>query len=135
MSAVTVSSSNTVPARAWADTRDRLWTLLRVTTQVDRFHTLHEQTARQDPGIARWMADHPMKVLAHAADWHGLVRTTGVGLHEKAMAAPGSPSPDSVPTDGRGAPHAARMWTLGYTELDRRGAEVLLAHQPCVPCQ
>ena len=68
--------SNTVPARAWVDTRDRLWTLLRVTTQVDHFHTLHEKTARQDPGIAQWMADHPMKVLAHAADWHRLVRTT-----------------------------------------------------------
>ncbi|MFD6821957.1 Wadjet anti-phage system protein JetD domain-containing protein [Streptomyces sp. NPDC060085] len=68
--------SNTVPARAWVDTRDRLWTLLRVTTQVSHFHTLHEQTARQDPGIARWMADHPMKALAHAADWHQLVRTT-----------------------------------------------------------
>lgn len=67
--------SNTVPARAWVDTRDRLWTLLRVTHQVDHFHTLHGQTARQDPGIAQWMADHPMKVLTHAADWQRLVRT------------------------------------------------------------
>lgn len=67
--------SHTVPARAWVDTRPALWALLGVTAQVDRFHTLRERIARQDPGIAQWMADHPMKVLAHAADWHRLVRT------------------------------------------------------------
>lgn len=41
--------SHTVPVRAWVDTRHHIWTLLGVTTQVDRFHTLREHTARHAP--------------------------------------------------------------------------------------
>ncbi|MEU2916390.1 Wadjet anti-phage system protein JetD domain-containing protein [Streptomyces massasporeus] len=67
--------SNTVPVRAWVDTRDLLWTLLDVTAEVELFHTLREQTAQHASDLARWMADHPMKVLAHAPAWHRLVRT------------------------------------------------------------
>ncbi|MFD9124522.1 Wadjet anti-phage system protein JetD domain-containing protein [Kitasatospora sp. NPDC059571] len=68
--------SNTVPDRACVETREHLWALLGVTDQVDRFHALHDQTAGHAPDLAQWMADHPMKVLAHEADWHRLVRTT-----------------------------------------------------------
>ncbi|MCX5232993.1 Wadjet anti-phage system protein JetD domain-containing protein [Streptomyces sp. NBC_00233] len=67
--------SQTVPARACVETRPALWALLGVTAEVDRFHTLYEHTAVQEPGLARWMADHPMKVLLHAAVWHQLVHT------------------------------------------------------------
>ncbi|MFZ3494666.1 Wadjet anti-phage system protein JetD domain-containing protein [Streptomyces sp. 5.8] len=67
--------SHTLPARAWVDTRLALWALLGVTDLVDRFHTLYEHTALHYPGLARWMADHPMKVLLHTAAWHQLVRT------------------------------------------------------------
>jgi hypothetical protein len=71
------TSSHTVAGRVWVDTRQDLWTLLRVTAQVDHFHALHDQTARDAPDLARWMADHPMKVLAHAPTWHQLVRIAG----------------------------------------------------------
>lgn len=67
--------SHTVPVRAWVEKRPDLWTLLDVTDQVDRFHALHEHTGLHDSGLAQWMTHHPMKVLAHAAVWHQLVRT------------------------------------------------------------
>lgn len=67
--------SQTVPTRAWVETRPALWALLGVTDQVNRFHTLYERTAQHDPDLARWMADHPMKALLHTAVWHQLVRT------------------------------------------------------------
>jgi hypothetical protein len=69
------TSSHTVASRVWVDARQDLWTLLRVTAQVDQFHALHDQTAQEAPDLARWMADHPMKVLLHTAVWHQLVRT------------------------------------------------------------
>lgn len=69
------TSSHTVAGRVWVDTRQDLWTLLRVTSQVDHFHTLHDQTAHDAPDLARWMAEHPMKVLTHAAAWPRLVHT------------------------------------------------------------
>ncbi|MFJ3981306.1 Wadjet anti-phage system protein JetD domain-containing protein [Streptomyces fungicidicus] len=67
--------SNTVPVRAWVDTRDNLWTLLHVTTEVKLFHTLYQQAAQHAPDLAQWMADHPMKVIAHTSAWHRLVHT------------------------------------------------------------
>ncbi|MEV6886054.1 Wadjet anti-phage system protein JetD domain-containing protein [Streptomyces sp. NPDC051135] len=67
--------AQTVPARAWVETRPALWALLGVTAQVDHFHRLCERTALHGPGLVGWMADHPMKVLPHAEVWHQLVRT------------------------------------------------------------
>ncbi|TCR15903.1 Wadjet anti-phage system protein JetD domain-containing protein [Streptomyces sp. BK205] len=69
------TSSHTIAGRVWIESRQDLWTLLRVTAQVDRFHALHDQTAHDAPDLAQWMASHPMRVLTHAAAWHQLVRT------------------------------------------------------------
>ncbi|WP_405419135.1 Wadjet anti-phage system protein JetD domain-containing protein [Streptomyces erythrochromogenes] len=66
--------SQTVPAQARIESRHALWALLGVTAEVDHFHVLHEHTALSAPGLARWMADHPMKVLRRSAVWHQLVR-------------------------------------------------------------
>ncbi|MFG2785763.1 Wadjet anti-phage system protein JetD domain-containing protein [Streptomyces prunicolor] len=69
------TSPHTIAGRVWIDSRQDLWTLLRVTAQVDHFHALHDQTAHDAPDLAQWMASHPMKVLTHAAAWPQLVRT------------------------------------------------------------
>ncbi|MFM9613510.1 Wadjet anti-phage system protein JetD domain-containing protein [Streptomyces niveiscabiei] len=67
--------SNTIPERVWVDTREDLWAVLDVRTQVDLFHDLHIRTTRQDPHLGQWMATHPMKVLQAHAHWQRLVDT------------------------------------------------------------
>ncbi|MFK0194237.1 Wadjet anti-phage system protein JetD domain-containing protein [Kitasatospora sp. NPDC090308] len=67
--------SNTIPERVWIDTRENLWAVLGVGTQVDLFHDLHTWTAQLDPDLARWMTAHPMKTLQAHAQWQQLVDT------------------------------------------------------------
>ncbi|KJS58259.1 Wadjet anti-phage system protein JetD domain-containing protein [Streptomyces rubellomurinus] len=67
--------TNTIPDRAWIDTRENLWALLSVDTQVDLFHTLHSRAIDHDQDLAQWMATHPMKVLQAHAHWQRVVDT------------------------------------------------------------
>ena len=66
---------NRLPCRAWIDTSDRLWGLLGVTRQAQRYIELLQLTRRAAPVLAAWVAEHPAKVLTHQADWSALVNT------------------------------------------------------------
>jgi hypothetical protein len=66
---------NTVPNRAWVDSYEQLWSVLRVAHEVRRFDALFEETSRSEPMLVGWMAEHPMKVLAVADSWMRIVAT------------------------------------------------------------
>jgi hypothetical protein len=67
--------TNRVPCRAWIDSQHQLWTLLRVSRQVDTFLGLLDTTHTTAPRLLDWMAAYPMKVLAHESRWASLVNT------------------------------------------------------------
>ncbi|GAA0917802.1 DUF3322 and DUF2220 domain-containing protein [Virgisporangium aurantiacum] len=67
--------ANLVPARAWLDTPEQLWSVLGVTPRVRRFTDLVSDTRRDAPTLVSFMTAQPMKVLAHEAVWPALVRT------------------------------------------------------------
>jgi hypothetical protein len=66
---------NTVPARAWVDSYDQLWSLLRVVRDASRFEGLCEETSQSEPVLLGWMVEHPLKVLALADDWTRILGT------------------------------------------------------------
>ena len=66
---------NTVPGRAWVDTYDQLWSLLRVVSDARRFEALFEETSQSEPVLLGWMVEHPMKVLTLADDWTRILGT------------------------------------------------------------
>lgn len=66
---------NTVPGRAWVDSYDQLWSLLRVVRDAHRFEALCEETSQSEPVLLGWMVEHPMKVLTLADDWTRILGT------------------------------------------------------------
>lgn len=63
--------TNTIPARAWLDSYDDAWALLRTGGQVRRLEELHR--AADEAGVAEWVARHPMKALELADRWDQLL--------------------------------------------------------------
>ncbi|GII32872.1 Wadjet anti-phage system protein JetD domain-containing protein [Planotetraspora mira] len=73
--------TNNLPARAWIDDYDQLWTLLNVHGDVKRFQ--EHLAATELPGVAAWMAINPMKVLEIADRWPEM-NATVAWIHERA---------------------------------------------------
>ncbi|MEU7641300.1 Wadjet anti-phage system protein JetD domain-containing protein [Streptomyces sp. NPDC039016] len=68
---------NRVPARVWIERREDLWTLLGVTSTVNRYASLLAAAREMLPPLAAWMAVHPMKVVQREADWPRLQAAIG----------------------------------------------------------
>jgi hypothetical protein len=66
---------NTIPGRAWLDSYDQTWALLRVGSDVRRLTELIE--AACGTRLVPWVASHPMRALGHADAWDKLLATVG----------------------------------------------------------
>jgi hypothetical protein len=64
---------NRVPGRAWLDSYDDTWALLRVGPDVRRLTELIE--VARGTRLIPWLAGHPMKALRHADAWDKLLAT------------------------------------------------------------
>jgi hypothetical protein len=69
--------SNRIPCRAWIDSFGRLWELLGVGRDVQKFAELAEATRASCPRLVPWMTAHPMRVLGLASCWAELAGTVG----------------------------------------------------------
>lgn len=67
---------NEIPDRAWIDSYDRLWSLLRRTSEVRRFTELLRFTESTAPRLVEWMLARPLEVLRHQSIWDRLLATT-----------------------------------------------------------
>lgn len=65
--------ANSIPARAWLDSYDDTWTLLRVGADVRRVAGLIE--AARGTQLIPWLTSHPMRALRRADDWRRLLAT------------------------------------------------------------
>ena len=65
--------ANSIPARAWLDSYDDAWALLRVGAEVRRLAGLIE--AARGTRLVPWLTSHPMRALRIAADWDRLLAT------------------------------------------------------------
>jgi hypothetical protein len=63
--------ANSIPARAWLDSYDDAWALLRVGAEVRRLTGLIE--AARGTRLVPWLTDHPMRALRLADDWDRLL--------------------------------------------------------------
>lgn len=70
-----LSGVNQVPRRVWIDSYEDLWQLLGVGDEVARFTKMLAFTRAEAPRLADWLAYHPMRTLALAADWTAICRT------------------------------------------------------------
>lgn len=64
---------NTIPGRAWLDSYDDTWALLKVGPEVRRLTELI--VAARGTRLVPWLASHPMKALRHADAWDKLLAT------------------------------------------------------------
>jgi hypothetical protein len=64
---------NKIPGRAWLDSYDQTWALLKVGSDVRRLTQLIE--AAHGTRLVPWLASHPMKALRHADAWDELLAT------------------------------------------------------------
>jgi hypothetical protein len=67
--------SNDLPARAWIDSYEQLWSLLGVAPEAEAFRALQAQTSRQAPRLVEWMLAHPLQVLDRVPVWPALIAT------------------------------------------------------------
>lgn len=67
--------ANEVPSRAWVDSYDRLWSLLRRGPDVRRFTDLLRATEVRAPRLAEWMIAKPLEVLRLQHTWDKLIAT------------------------------------------------------------
>lgn len=67
--------ANEVPAAAWFDTPEQVWSLLRLGREVAAYRTVLDQARDADPALGAWVAAHPLRALAQAADWERVLRT------------------------------------------------------------
>lgn len=65
--------ANSLPARAWLDSYDDTWRLLRVGAEVRRLTRLIE--AAHGTRLVPWLTGHPMRALRLADDWDRLLAT------------------------------------------------------------
>jgi len=70
-----IIGSNEVPCRAWVDSYDQLWSVLRCASDVRRFTGLLRATEGRAPALANWMIDHPLDVLRFEHEWDKLITT------------------------------------------------------------
>jgi hypothetical protein len=64
---------NKIPGRAWLDSYDDAWALLRVGSEVRRLSELIESA--RGTRLVPWLSGHPMKALRHADAWDKLLAT------------------------------------------------------------
>jgi hypothetical protein len=68
--------TNDLPKRVWVDDYPRMWKLLGVTAQANRFVDLVAQTRAVAPRLVDWMVRRPHAVLALSDDtWRNIVET------------------------------------------------------------
>ena len=67
--------SNSIPARAWLDSYDGAWALLKVRPDVRRLTELIE--ASRGTRLVPWLIGHPIRALRLADDWDRLLATVG----------------------------------------------------------
>jgi hypothetical protein len=86
--------ANSIPARAWLDSYDDTWALLRVGAEVRRLTGLME--AARGTHLVPWLTGHPMRALRLADDWDRLLATVrwieqrqGPGMYLRQVDAPG----------------------------------------------
>jgi hypothetical protein len=86
--------ANSIPARAWLDSYDDAWALLRVGAEVRRLAGLME--AARGTRLVPWLTGHPMRALRLADDWGRLLATVdwieqrqGPGMYLRQVDAPG----------------------------------------------
>ncbi|GGM88296.1 hypothetical protein GCM10009721_11650 [Terrabacter tumescens] len=74
--------ANAVPVAVWVDEPEQAWRLLHVTSDVAAFTSAYAVSRVADPSIATWVAEHPLRVLAHADRWRE-VTATALWLRDK----------------------------------------------------
>ncbi|GAA2158559.1 DUF3322 and DUF2220 domain-containing protein [Humibacillus xanthopallidus] len=74
--------TNALPVAAWIDEPAQAWRLLRVAGEVSTAEGLYAVSLAADPAIATWVAEHPLRALAHAALWRE-VTATALWLRDK----------------------------------------------------
>jgi hypothetical protein len=86
--------ANSIPGRAWLDSYDDAWALLRVWPDVRRLAGLIE--VARDTRLVPWLTSHPMRALRLAEDWERLLATVGwierrqaPGMYLRQIDAPG----------------------------------------------
>ena len=86
--------ANSIPARAWLDSYDDAWALLRVGAEVRRLTGLIE--AARGTRLVPWLTGHPMRALRLADDWDRLLATVrwieqrqAPGMYLRQVDAPG----------------------------------------------
>ncbi len=86
--------ANSIPARAWLDSYDDTWALLRVGAEVRRLAGLVE--AAQGTRLVPWLTAHPLRALRLADDWGRLLATVrwiaqrqAPGMYLRQVDAPG----------------------------------------------
>jgi hypothetical protein len=86
--------ANSIPARAWLDSYDDAWALLRVAAEVRRLTGLME--AALGTRLIPWLTGHPMRALRLADDWGRLLATVkwieqrqAPGMYMRQIDAPG----------------------------------------------
>lgn len=86
--------ANSIPARAWLDSYDDAWALLRVGADVRRLAGLIE--AARGTRLVPWLTGHPMRALRLADDWDRLLATVrwieqrqAPGMYLRQIDAPG----------------------------------------------
>ena len=66
--------TNSIPCRAWLDTREQAWDLLSVRADVARFAALAELTRQSCPRLMEWVARRPVKLLGLGACWEEVLQ-------------------------------------------------------------
>lgn len=66
---------NLIPCRAWIDSYDQLWAVLKTGRAVRRFGELADATKACCPRLLPWMVAHPMQALKLEPQWADLVAT------------------------------------------------------------
>ncbi len=86
--------ANSIPGRAWLDSYDDAWALLRVGAEVRRLAELIE--AARGTRLVPWLTGHPMRALRLADDWDRLLATVSwieqrqaPGMYLRQVDAPG----------------------------------------------
>ncbi len=69
-----IIGENRLPAEAWIDDLTTAISLLKKTTQSQRFRTLIEQTKTAQPTLIHWIKQQPIKALEHADVWPKLLQ-------------------------------------------------------------
>ena len=65
--------ANQLPARAWLDDYDCVWTLLRVGDEAERYLALLDAARAREPRVADWMLERPVRALELSAEWARLL--------------------------------------------------------------